>query len=98
MRRITWARSWRCAGRLARGRSPGDRRLPGYFSVAVKATSGTAASAFEIGQFFFEKSTFSLKRSWLTPGTSATVVISIFVIVGPASRCTVADVSILVGG
>ena len=56
------------------------------------------ASAFEIGQFFFEKSTFSLNTLALTPGTTATVSSSIFVIAGPAPRCTVAAVSMLVGG
>jgi len=36
--------------------------------------------------------------SALTPGTSATVTSSILVIVGPAPRCTVADVSMVAGG
>jgi hypothetical protein len=66
-------------------------------SVALKMTSGTLTRALEIGQFFFEKSTFSLETSALTPGTAATVSSSIFVTVGPAPRCTVAVVSMLVG-
>src|SRR5258706_8174387 len=60
--------------------------------------SGTAASAFEIGQFCFKKATFSLKVASSRPGTTATVSSSILVTVGPSPSVTVALVSMLVGG